>query len=157
MTSIILLALIGASEPTAEVFFDTDSARIPEATSDKLQKFVSYAAEHPEAKIVIDGNTDANGAADYNVRLSLRRAQAIQSQLKLMGVDGNQLIVVGYGEDGLRRTTKQLDRRVAVWTTTEPLYVIVDHALTRATSVSWEEPVQAAQIDGPRATQTAFR
>lgn len=157
MTSIILVALIGASAPTAEVFFDFDSARLPEATSDKLKKFVTYAEEHPEAKIVIDGNTDANGAADYNVRLSLRRAQAIQSQLKLMGVDTSQLIVVGYGEDGLRRTTDKLDRRVTLWTTTEPLYVIVDHALTRATSVSWDEPVQAAQIDGPRATQTAFR
>ena len=157
MTSIILLALIGASAPTAEVFFDFDSARLPEATSNKLEKFVAYAAQHPDAKVVIDGNTDANGAADYNVRLSLRRAQAIQSQLKLMGVDPSQLIVVGYGEDGLRRTTPKLDRRVTVWTTTEPLYVIVEHALTRATSVSWDEPVQAAQIDGPRPTQTAFR
>jgi len=29
--------------------------------------------------------------------------------------------------------------------------------MPRATSVTWDEPVMAAQIEGPRATQTAFR
>ena len=157
MTSIILLALVGASDPTAEVLFDFDSARMPEGTSQQLAKFVEFAADHPTETIVIDGYTDSVGAPAYNVGLSLRRAQTIQSQLELMGVDPARLVIVSYGEDGMRRTTDALNRRVAVWTTDDPLYALLDRVLPTATSVTWDEPVLAAAIDGPETTQTAFR
>ena len=157
MNGIILLALVGAGEPTAEVFFEFDSARMPEGTSEQLAQFVDYAAAHPHAKIMVDGNTDSVGEPAYNVGLSLRRAQTIQSQLKLMGVDGDRIILVSYGEDGLRRTTDALDRRVNVWTTEDPLYAVIDRVLPTATSVTWDEPVFAAEIEGPKPTQTAFR
>ena len=157
MNPIILLALLGASDPTAEVFFDFDSARMPEGTSDQLVKFVDYAKEHPDAKIVVDGNTDSVGSREYNLKLALRRARTIQSQLTLLGVEGDRVVIIDYGEKGLRRTTNALDRRVTVWTTEDPLYAIIDRAMPRATSVTWDEPVMAAQIEGPRATQTAFR
>jgi outer membrane protein OmpA-like peptidoglycan-associated protein len=155
MNPIFLIAAL--STPTSEVFFDFDSARIPEGTSAELQKFVEFTADHPYAKIVIDGNTDSIGSSEYNIGLSIRRAQNVQSTLKRLGVDGDRLILVGYGENGLRRTTNALDRRVVVWTTEDPLYVVIDHALSRATTVFWDEPVFAASIDGPRPTQTAFR
>jgi outer membrane protein OmpA-like peptidoglycan-associated protein len=150
-----MLPLITAA--AVELFFDFDSARLPEGTADRMAELVSWAKDHPTQKLVVDGNADSVGSQPYNVALSLRRARNVKAQLTLSGVSSDQIVIVGYGEDGLRRSMASLDRRVTVWTTDEPLYTIIDNAFTRATAVLWDKPVDVAQIDGPRATQTAFR
>ena len=140
-----------------EVLFDFDSARIPEGTSDRLAEVVKAADANPLSTVIVDGNTDSVGSTEYNVGLSLRRASSVKAQLVRLGVESDRIIVVGYGEDGLRRSLASLDRRVTVWTSENPLYTIIDHALLRATTLIWDEPVSTATIEGPRATQTAFR
>lgn len=159
---IAVFALAGATAtPTTDLFFKFDSAAMPEGSSEKLAQLVDYAAAHPCAKIVIDGNADSTGSDQYNVGLSLRRAKTIQAQLTMLGVNPKRIVVVGHGEEGVRLGDDSLDRRVSVSTTNKPLKSIIDESLaTEAASVTWEEPVQAASIDGPRTetrTQTAFR
>jgi outer membrane protein OmpA-like peptidoglycan-associated protein len=145
-----------AAPPLAELLFEFDSARLPAGSSQQLAGFARWARNHP-GKIVIDGNADSTGPSAYNVGLSLRRAQAVRAQLVRLGVDHDRIFVVGYGEDGLRRTTDALDRRVNVWTSQEPLYAIIDRALVRGTAVVWDQPVTSAEVDGPRAPAVATR
>ena len=140
-----------------EVLFGFDSARIPEGTSDQLVEVVKAADANPLSTVIVDGNADSVGSSTYNVGLSLRRASTVKAKLVRLGVDSDRIIIVGYGEDGLRRSLAALDRRVTVWTSENPLYTIIDNALLRATAVIWDEPVSTATIEGPRATQTAFR
>jgi outer membrane protein OmpA-like peptidoglycan-associated protein len=52
-------------------------------------------------KVYILGNTDSRGPADYNQRLSLRRAQAIRDALVLQGVNPDMLVPIGRGKTNL--------------------------------------------------------
>jgi outer membrane protein OmpA-like peptidoglycan-associated protein len=53
-------------------------------------------------KFEVDGYTDASGTTPYNELLSERRAEAVAQFLILHGVNADQLIPVGYGEESPR-------------------------------------------------------
>lgn len=133
------------SNPVGEVLFGFNSAE-PSSMTD-LNPIVQWAMEHPTGSIVLDGSADSSGPADYNIRLSARRAESVRDQLVSMGVHQNRIVVAIYGEDALRRSDPALDRRVTVWTTHDPLYAIVDQTLVRGNAVLWSRPVTYAEIN----------
>jgi hypothetical protein len=141
--------------PVGEVFFDFDSSRVP-GTVD-LGAILSWSREHPQGKIVLDGNTDPVGPATYNIRLAARRAEAVRDKLLAMGVDGDRVVIAIYGEYGLRRTTHALDRRVTIWTTHSPLHAIVDTSLVRGKAVLWSKPVTYAELHPQASDAVATR
>jgi outer membrane protein OmpA-like peptidoglycan-associated protein len=71
-----------------------------------------------EAVIEIVGHTDSDGSDDYNMGLSLRRAQAVRIFLmETFRVEGSRLLVSGKGElspvsDNVSESGKALNRRV---------------------------------------------
>lgn len=138
-------------EGLGEVYFAFDSARVTDEFGDELDAMAERARQH-EGKIVLDGHADPRGTNPYNVGLALRRAESVRDELVERGVPNEKILIVTYGEDGLRRQSYRLDRRVSVWATEAPLYAIIDRSLVRGTAVLWDEPVTAAEIDGPRAT-----
>lgn len=144
-----------AQGPVGEVFFAFDSAVVPPVTP-QLAPVVEWARRHPIGRVVLDGNADSTGPATYNVRLSARRAEAVRDQLIAMGLDDDHIVLALYGEDGPRRATHALDRRVTVWTTQEPLAAIVDSSLVRGTAVLWSRPVTYADLH-PVASAVAAR
>jgi outer membrane protein OmpA-like peptidoglycan-associated protein len=133
------------SNPVSEVLFAFDSAELPSPMVD-LQPIVAWAERHPSGSIVLDGNADSVGPHTYNVGLSARRAESVRAQLVELGVDANRIVLAVYGEDGLRRSTNALDRRVTVWTTQDPIHAIVDQALVRGIAVMWNRPVSYAEL-----------
>jgi hypothetical protein len=66
--------------------------------------------------IVISGHTDARGSADYNMRLSERRAQAVrQFLITEKGISAGRLAAKGYGKTQLLLPSdpnNELNRRV---------------------------------------------
>ena len=164
MHSIIKLALVSATllsstavmadnaAPTAELFFAFDSARVPAGTSDELGALVAWSSRHPGSKIVLDGFTDPVGASTYNIGLSSRRADSVQTKLIALGVPAGRIYRAVYGEDGARRDTHGQDRRVSIWTTESTLHDLIDHSFLRGTALLWNKSQTAAQIDGPMST-----
>jgi outer membrane protein OmpA-like peptidoglycan-associated protein len=144
-----------ASSPVGEVFFAFDSAE-PPGDLPELAPIVAWAEAHPSGRIVLDGNACSRGPAPYNVRLSARRAEAVRDQLVALGVEDARIVLAVYGEDGQRRATRALDRRVTIWTTQDPLHAIVDHTLERGTAVLWSRPVSYAELH-PSETEVATR
>ena len=53
---------------------------------------------NPDMTVQIEGHTDSQGPAEYNLDLSTRRAQAVKDHLIKNGIDGNRLTVKGFGE-----------------------------------------------------------
>ncbi len=49
--------------------------------------------------ILIEGHTDASGADDYNVKLSIQRVERIRQLMHDMGVPDDRISVIGYGEE----------------------------------------------------------
>lgn len=81
------------------VQFAFDSARIlPDATRqlDAVAEGIKLAG--PDTEVVIEGHTDAKGSAQYNERLSLRRAESVKEYLVLRHrIAPDRLRTVGMG------------------------------------------------------------
>jgi OOP family OmpA-OmpF porin len=57
-----------------------------------------FLKAHPGLSVQIEGHTDNTGAAEYNKRLSVRRAQAVAIMLiSRFGIPAERVSTVGYG------------------------------------------------------------
>ncbi|MFH2033260.1 MAG: OmpA family protein, partial [Candidatus Margulisiibacteriota bacterium] len=75
---------------------NNDSLVVLPRIAEGLRKIL---AENPEAKIVITGHTDTDGEADYNQKLSERRAEAIMAHLTgTLGIPVERVRSEGRGE-----------------------------------------------------------
>ena len=82
------------------VEFGFDSAVLTAGARRDLDS-VAAALNDPQlaaARLTLEGHTDATGAADYNLRLSQRRAEAVVAYLVRRGVGSDRLRAAGFGE-----------------------------------------------------------
>jgi outer membrane protein OmpA-like peptidoglycan-associated protein len=89
-------------EPHVDVpiLFAYDSDRLtPEAEAQIVEIARSLnAPELSEARILIEGHTDARGDDAYNLSLSERRAASVQRELQRLGISPDRLRARGLGE-----------------------------------------------------------
>lgn len=82
-----------------KILFDIDSATVkPEALSG-LDKIAGVLTKYPKTTITVAGHTDNTGRADYNLKLSERRANAVKFALAQRGVSGDRVTAMGFGAD----------------------------------------------------------
>ncbi|QJQ95596.1 MULTISPECIES: OmpA family protein [Halomonadaceae] len=81
----------------SSVTFGFDSSELTSTARSALNDVSSVLREYPETRINIAGHTDSTGSADYNQRLSERRAESVGSYLAQGGVDRSRLSMRGYG------------------------------------------------------------
>ncbi|MDB5516981.1 MAG: hypothetical protein JWQ17_3739 [Tardiphaga sp.] len=63
------------------VYFDTDKAVIRPESRPTLEQIAKLLTNQPQLNVFIVGHTDSQGAYDYNMDLSRRRAEAIVAEL----------------------------------------------------------------------------
>ena len=80
------------------ILFDLNSYALKPEAIKVLDEVVSYIENTPYQKLIVEGHTDNTGTADYNLKLSKRRAQAVANYLIARGVPADRIEVVGYGE-----------------------------------------------------------
>jgi len=78
------------------IYFAFDSDRIQESERSKLEQAAEYMKKN-NIGLIIEGNCDERGSAEYNRGLSERRAIAVQQYLGQLGVQENRCKTVGYG------------------------------------------------------------
>jgi len=79
-------------------YFATESAAIDDIAKRKLDATAAALLRNPELKFEIAGHADSRGPDDYNMRLSVKRAEAVRSYLEQKGVSAERMTVRGYGE-----------------------------------------------------------
>jgi len=104
----------------SEVSFDFDSAQIKHGFARTLDKIADVVSRYDKTVVYVVGHTDSVGSADYNQRLSERRAQAVADYLAAHGVDRARIHVEGRGEREPRASNateagRQLNRRVEIF------------------------------------------
>ncbi|MGD8923097.1 MAG: OmpA family protein [Candidatus Zixiibacteriota bacterium] len=101
------------------ILFDVNSSTLrPEATAN-LDDLARILNKYENTNVLIEGHTDSTGPRDYNMDLSLRRAQSVANQLSYDGVRADRLRIMGYGPDQPIATNetaegRQLNRRVEI-------------------------------------------
>ena len=84
---------------TTGIYFNTDKAEIKPESYAIIKSVADYLKENPEVNITIIGHTDAQGANDYNLQLSEKRAQAvIQALVQQFEIDKGRMSAIGKGE-----------------------------------------------------------
>jgi OOP family OmpA-OmpF porin len=63
------------------IYFDTDKAVIKPESRPTLEQIAKLLSGQPQLNVFIVGHTDSQGAFDYNLDLSRRRAEAIAAEL----------------------------------------------------------------------------
>ena len=81
------------------VFFGFDEYTVQTKYQKMLSAHASYLKANPKQKIIIQGNTDDRGTAEYNLALGQRRSEAVRKSLNLMGVSDNQMEAVSFGKE----------------------------------------------------------
>ncbi|WP_083858336.1 OmpA family protein [Gallaecimonas xiamenensis] len=100
------------------VNFDTNSATVKPQYYPELQRVATFMKDFPQLDVVIEGHTDDTGAADYNLKLSERRAASVGEALaSQFGIDRARIKTVGYGEgrptmEGTSKEARAANRRI---------------------------------------------
>lgn len=137
ITITLLVLLAGAEESWAapltginDIFFDPNQSNIEPDELSVLKKNAKVLIDNPQATILLEGYSDRTGEDQYNVRLSVRRAESVKRALVDLGINPNRIKTVGKGKTnkfavGESAESNQKNRRVRFVTerveTAEPL------------------------------------
>jgi len=81
------------------VYFEFDQSEINQEDRQKLDVFASAMQDgDSDLKISIEGHTDWIAAEQYNMSLSIRRAEAVFNYLVSKGLPAEDMTAIGYGE-----------------------------------------------------------
>jgi len=103
------LANISAPVLIENIFYDFDKATLRPESATALDELVKLLNENPNVTIELSAHTDNRGSAQYNERLSQRRAESVVNYLIDHGIAADRLTPKGYGED----KPKTIKRKVA--------------------------------------------
>ncbi len=80
------------------ILFDFDSSVLRPEARENLRKLAQIMSEDDETELMIVGHTDSVGNENYNMRLSLRRAESAANYMISQGLSERRVSVEGRGE-----------------------------------------------------------
>ena len=103
----------------SDVLFDFNSAELKPGAKKIIEELKSFLQEYPQRKILIEGHTDSVGSEEYNMGLSLERANALRMALISAGVSPQKIETAAYGEQypvatNINEAGRQQNRRVEI-------------------------------------------
>jgi len=81
-----------------KILFAFSKSDLGDSAKDNLNKLVAILNKYPNTNIEIQGHTDSRGTDQYNMALSLRRANAVRDYLASHGIAGTRMTTRGFGE-----------------------------------------------------------
>lgn len=100
------------------IYFDVNKDIVKPESYGALKDIAQVLQQNPNVRVKIVGHTDADGADDFNLDLSKRRAAAVKNELaKTFGIDASRMETDGMGEtkpvaDNDTPSNKAKNRRV---------------------------------------------
>jgi outer membrane protein OmpA-like peptidoglycan-associated protein len=102
-----------------DVLFEVNGADLQPGPQVELLLLVEFLQRNPDRKVLIEGHTDSIGSSEYNLQLSLLRAESVQNFLVGNSLPADRVTAIGYGETRAEApndsaTGRQQNRRVEV-------------------------------------------
>jgi len=97
---------------TLHINFGHDSSNIGPKYDSEIAKAAQCINNYPGNVVFIDGHTDSQGAAAYNQKLSVQRAQGVVNRLiEKFNIPASRMTARGFGEDKPIATNKSVEGR----------------------------------------------
>ena len=87
------------------IYFDFDKYNLTDVSSNSINKFMEEYRNKIDTFLVV-GQTDTKGTKEYNLELSLKRAEAVKTILIRLGISSEKIKILGEGESKLLVQTK---------------------------------------------------
>lgn len=105
------LASITAPVLIDNIFYDFDKATLTPASTKALDELTALLKENPNVTIELSAHCDYKGSAEYNKRLSQRRAQSVVDYLIAHGIAQDRLTPRGYGWEKPKTVRKKMTEK----------------------------------------------
>lgn len=80
------------------ITFETASSTVTPQGYEIVKQIAAILKANPDVKVSIQGHTDDLGDSEINRQLSVGRAEVVKIDLVYLGISGDRLTYVGYGE-----------------------------------------------------------
>jgi peptidoglycan-associated lipoprotein len=81
------------------IYYDLDQFNVKDQYRELVEAHARYLRSNPQAKMLIQGNTDERGSREYNVGLGQKRSEGVKKMLLLLGAREDQIESVSLGEE----------------------------------------------------------
>ncbi len=105
------LASITAPVLIDNIFYDFDKATLRPESTEALDKLITLLNENPNVTIELSAHTDYRGSAEYNKKLSQRRAESVVNYLTEHGIPADRLTPMGYGKEKPKTIKRKLTEK----------------------------------------------
>jgi hypothetical protein len=137
------------------VFFDWDRSNLSTQAENTIAQAANAFKTTGSARVTATGHTDKSGPENYNMALSLRRANTVKDSLVRNGVLASSISVIGVGEaqplvqtaDGVREPqNRRVEIVIAGAQTAAPAIFSDPKSYCKALSDKWRE-YRNSQVD----------
>lgn len=83
------------------IYFDFDKSELRADAMETLKANAELMKKYPDTNFLIQiaGHCDERGTQEYNLALGERRALAVRDYLRSLGIPGDRLVTISYGEE----------------------------------------------------------
>lgn len=93
-------SLFGSATGVQPVYFGYDSAMLRGEALPTLQENARKISGAPSSiRVQVQGHCDERGTQEYNLALGEKRAQMVRDHLMRLGIPGDRLTTISYGEE----------------------------------------------------------
>lgn len=96
------------------ILFAHDSANLELDEIAKIDEVTFLMKEYPDTVIVLKGYASSDGASEYNMKLSERRAEAVKAAFLERDIEEDRITVFAKGATGIFGNLLELNRRVLI-------------------------------------------
>jgi len=90
---------LNAARPLADAFFDYDQTALRDDARAALDRNARWLKRWTSTRIIVQGQADERGSAQYNLALGDERAKAVKDYLASLGVADTRISVVSLGKE----------------------------------------------------------
>jgi outer membrane protein OmpA-like peptidoglycan-associated protein len=80
------------------LIFTVGKSGLTTGAREELRRLAVVFLRFPEARLIVQGHSDATGSAESNQVLSLRRAETVRAELLAIGIRPDSVVAVGFGD-----------------------------------------------------------
>jgi outer membrane protein OmpA-like peptidoglycan-associated protein len=102
------------------IYFDFGTSKLTEESTPVLNELFEVMNRKKDMVVEIGGHTDNVGAKEFNLQLSLERANSVKQWLTSKGIESERIVTKGYGEqfplasNDDEKEGRELNRRIEV-------------------------------------------